>query len=107
MTPHDYLKIETEQNAVIAAAHRTITAAREAVDPKPPVAELRRAQAADIRPGLIVWHDNGDEGWFWHVVSEPRHFGDDFKAYVADDGSRYGLRGAWVYANTKVSHGGA
>lgn len=97
MTPHQFHKIEREQNAIISAAHRTIANARDAVDPKPPKSQLRRAEASDIREGLIVWHDNGDEGWFWHTVCELRHHGDDFKAYVADDGCRYGLNGAWVY----------
>lgn len=97
MTPEEYLNIEDEQQAIIEAAQKVISAARAKADKaKPPKDELRRALARDIRPGLIVWHDDGDDGWFWHVVDEPQHYGDDFKAYVADDGCRYGLRGAWV-----------
>jgi hypothetical protein len=97
MTPEEYLKIETEQRQVIHAAEEIIASARKQADrAKPPKEQLRRATASDIKPGLIVWHEGGDDGWFWHVVDEPRHYGDDFKAYVADDGCRYGLRGAWV-----------
>jgi hypothetical protein len=98
MTPEEYLKIEAALRAVIDTAETQLAEAREKADnaKHPPLDQLRRAQADDIRRGLIVWHDNGDSGWFWHVVSEPRHYGDDFKAYFADDGCRYGLRGAWV-----------
>jgi len=102
MTPREYLKIKAEQRAIIDAAERVVDAAREKVSKaKPPRAQLRRANAADIKPGLIVWHDNGDYGWFWHVVDEPAHYGDAFKAYVADDGCRYGLEGAWVYKESQ------
>lgn len=97
MTPHQFQQLEREQNAVIASAHRSISTARDSVDPKPPVDQLRQAKADDMREGAIVWHDNGDEGWFWNIVVEPRHYGDAFKAYVADDGCRYGVDGAWVY----------
>jgi hypothetical protein len=97
MTPHQFQRVEREQNAIIAAAHRTVYEARELVDPVPPRKQLRHALAEDIREGVIVWHDNGDDGWFWNIVCEPRHHGDAFKAYVADDGCRYGLDGAWVY----------
>lgn len=97
MTPKEYLKIEAKQRAIIEAAEDVIFSARKKADKaKPPRSKLRLALARDIRIGLIVWHNNGDDGWFWHVVDEPMHFGDDFKAYIADDGCRYGLRGAWV-----------
>lgn len=97
MTPEEYLRIEAKQRAIIKAAVAEIDKAREAADKaKPPKDKLRKARAEDIRPGLLVWHDNGDYGWFWHVVREPLHYGDAFKAYCADDGCRYGLDGAWV-----------
>lgn len=97
MTPQQFIQIQRHQNSIISAAHNTVEIARESVDKSPPKDELRRAKADDIREGAVVWHENGDDGWFWNVVVEPRHYGDPFKAYVADDGSRYGLDGAWVY----------
>jgi hypothetical protein len=97
MTPEEYITIEAEQGRIIDAAEQIIAKARHDADKaKPPKKNLRKAHADDIKPGKIVWHDNGDEGWFWNIVCEPCHYGDDFKAYVADDGSRYGLLGAWV-----------
>lgn len=97
MTPEECIKIEKRERAIIRGAEAIITAARaEADKAKPPKKSLRPARADDIKPGLIVWHDNGDYGWFWHVVEEPQHYGDSFKAYMADDGCRYGLDGAWV-----------
>ena len=57
---------------------------------------LRPANADDIVAGAVIWYPQGDEGHFWKIVSEPRFYGDAFKAYVADDGSRYGLDGAYV-----------
>jgi hypothetical protein len=102
MTPIEYLRIETEQRAIIQAAQAVIDAARRKADrAKPPKTQLRPARAADIRAGLIVWHDRPADcgGWYWHVVEEPLHYGDEFKAYCADDGCRYGLDGAWVYAS--------
>ena len=98
MTPKEYLKIESEQTAIIEAAENVMYLARiEADKSPPPKDELRRAVADDIRKGLIVWQDCGNDEWVWHIVAELGYYGDDFKAYVADDGSRYGLNGAWVY----------
>lgn len=98
MTPQEYIKFEDEQRAIIEGCEDRIFKARQKADKaKPPKRELRKAEPHDLtKQGTLVWHDNGDEGWFWNVVDEPLHFGDDFKAYVADDGCRYGLDGAWV-----------
>jgi hypothetical protein len=104
MTPKDYLEIEIEQRAIIAAAQKRISVAREEAEKAmPPHDELRPARPEDIAPGLIVWRERERKygGWYWHVVEEPLHYGDDFKAYCADDGCRYGLRGAFVYANAQ------
>ena len=98
MTPKEYVKFEREQRRIIEAAEKAIRKARQAADQTPPpLDDLRKARAEDIKPGLVVWHENGDEGWFWNIVDEPLHYGDAYKAYCADDGCRYGLCGAWVY----------
>ena len=102
MTPIEYLRIETEQRAIIKEAEAVIDAARRKADrAKPPKSVLRPVVASDIHAGMIVWHERPADhgGWYWHVVEEPMHYGDEFKAYCADDGCRYGLHGAWVYVN--------
>lgn len=76
----------------------------EAVAAIAPVPEnIRPAEAVDIIEGAIIWYpeygDFSDELYpcpYWKLVSEPRHYGDDWKAFVASDGCRYGLRGAFV-----------
>lgn len=109
MTPEEYLTIETEQRAIIDAAHAKIDKARTLADKAKPPAKhmLRRARADDIRERLIVWHEREAKygGWYWHVVQQPEHYGDEFKAYTADDGCRYGLNGAWVMKSNTQDHG--
>lgn len=95
MTPEEYIAFEARMYKVIAALHNEITAARNQVDPALP-ANLRRATAADVKRGQIIWHTRGDFGPYWNVVCDVRYPDDAFKAYVADDGSRYGLHDAWV-----------
>ena len=51
---------------------------------------------SDDYPDVTVCDCCGDgEGWYG---TPGEHYGDDFRAYYADDGCRYGLYGAWVYA---------
>ncbi len=96
MTPQEFLKIEEDQSATIEKAKHKIYKARELADKCPFPSNSRPAKADDIKQGAIIWHKDGDNGPFWNIVSEPLHYGDDFKAYVADDGCRYGLVGAFV-----------
>jgi hypothetical protein len=102
MTPQEYLKIESEQRALIEAAESKIAAAREEADKCPLPKKMRPAKASDIKEGAIIWYaewasrKDGTPGWA--LVQEPLHYGDDFKAYCADDGCRYGLNGASVEA---------
>ena len=98
MTPAEYLKIEEAQREVIEAAERRIAEAREQADKCPPPNKRRPAKASDIVEGAIIWHERSAEhgGDYWNIVADPRHYGDEFKAYVGDDGCRYGLLGAYV-----------
>lgn len=98
MTPTEYLNLERQQLAIIQAAQRRISEAREEADKCPPPANRRPARASDIVEGAIIWHERKAEhgGDYWHVVDEPLSYGDAFKAYCADDGCRYGLHGAYV-----------
>jgi hypothetical protein len=60
---------------------------------------LRPAVASDIVEGAIIWYprfreSSGTAGW--KLVAEPLHYGDEWKAYHANDGCRYGLHGAFI-----------
>lgn len=98
MTPAEYLKIEKAQREIIEAAELRISKARKQADKCPPPKNRRPAKASDIVEGAIIWHERKAEhgGDYWHIVAEPMHYGDAFKAYCADDGCRYGLQGAYV-----------
>lgn len=96
MTPQEYLKIERRQHRIIAAAQQRIEDARRKANLCPIPKNLRPAEADDITPSAIIWHEGEAGGHFWNIVDEPLHRGDPFKAYVADDGCRYGLHGAYV-----------
>lgn len=98
MTPTEYLKIEKAQRDIIEAAELRISEAREQADECPPPKNRRSAKASDIVEGAIIWHERAEEhgGDYWNVVDEPMHCGDDWKAYRADDGCFYGLKGAYV-----------
>ncbi len=98
MTPSEYLKIEKEQRDLIHLAEKRISEARRKADKCSPPKNRRPAKASDIVENAIIWHEQDAEfgGDFWNIVAEPLHYGDDFKAYVADDGCRYGLKDAYV-----------
>lgn len=98
MTPAEYLAIEKTERAIIEAAEKRIEKARKAANRCKPPKNRRPAWARDIKVGAVIWHERGKRfgGDYWHVVDEVRHPEDSFKAYVADDGCRYGLDGAYV-----------
>ena len=88
-------EVEQAQEAAEEAERR----AQMAEIPK----KLRDAEARDIVEGAIIWYpesrDISDEKYprgGWELVSEPLHYGDDWKAYTSHTGCRYGLRGAFV-----------
>jgi hypothetical protein len=71
--------------------------------------ELRPATARDIVVGAIIYYPlelywigakQHTRPAYWSRVDQVRHPDDDFKAYVADDGCRYGLSGAFVRKTT-------
>ena len=49
-----------------------------------------------IVEGAIIWYKHGDDGPFWRFVYSLGYYGDAFKAYTANDGSRYGIDDAWI-----------
>jgi hypothetical protein len=98
MTPKEYIRIEAEQQAIIKAAKQKIEEAREEADKTKPPKNRRPAINNDIKEGAIIWHEREKQygGDYWHIVDYRLHEGDPYKAYVADDGCRYGLAGAYV-----------
>ena len=87
-----------------AEAERLYKIARRAEPPK----NLRPAIAEDIKVGAIIWYphwaenidedEDGNEipGCTWALVEKLLYHGDQYKAYYAEDGCRYGLHGAFV-----------
>ena len=62
---------------------------------------LRPATAEDIKVGAQIWYDHGGLPYFpsepyCMTVEEVLHPNDQWKAYTADDGCRYGMYGAMV-----------
>jgi hypothetical protein len=98
MNPKEYLQIERDQNRVIDNAKAMIYhAAIEAHRCAPPLYH-RPAVSADIVEGTIIWHTREAKhgGDYWNVVFDVLNPISECKAYVADDGCRYGLSGAYV-----------
>lgn len=96
MTPKEYLKLRDEIRGIIRPLRDAINKAREAAELCEPPANRRRATEQDVVVGAVIWHQDRTGGWYWHEVEEVLHPSDDFKAYTADDGCRYGLHNAWV-----------
>lgn len=58
--------------------------------------KIRPAVTTDIVVGNELVLVGDDEKLFVKIVEEVLHPNDDWKAFCADDGSRYGLLGLWV-----------
>jgi hypothetical protein len=97
MTGNEFVAVRDALQAVIREAEVQIQAARERVL-IPPISQLRPARAEDIKPGSVLYYrvDEAEPEHYWKLVVEVLHPDDDFKAYFADDGCRYGLHRAWV-----------
>jgi hypothetical protein len=61
----------------------------------PEMRMLRPATSADIVCGQVIYYPERANP-YWQIVEDVLHPNDPFKAYVADDGCRYGLDGAFV-----------
>jgi hypothetical protein len=97
MTPEAFIRFrETQERRMRVAQEAIDRALRKAKKSKPPKTNLRRATPDDIQPGQIIWHGTDDRDLDWHIVEEVLQPDDKFKAYVAEDGCRYGLDQAWV-----------
>jgi hypothetical protein len=82
------------QQASEEAAQRELQAYADA-DLAALPAKLRPATPKDIVEGAILWYPHWSEKK-WSMVVDVRYPDDQWKAYCADDGCRYGLDGAFV-----------
>ena len=101
MTPEEYLLIRDTQRWKIQNAEEIIARARlQAKRAKPPKYKLRPATPDDIRVNQILWREttylDNRTIWYWNIVEEVLDPSSKFKAYLAEDGCRYGLDCAWV-----------
>ena len=66
--------------------------------------KLRPAEANDVIEGAVIWYpewktkesDPDGDSRGWNIVDEVLFPSDEWKAYCAHDGCRYGLDGAYV-----------
>jgi hypothetical protein len=97
MTPEAFNRFrETQEERIRVIQDSIDRAMRVAWRARPPKTKLRPAVPKDIKPGQIIWHGGDNRDWYWNTVEEVLHPSDKFKAYVAEDGCRYGLDQAWV-----------
>lgn len=101
MTPQEYLQHRERIDKAIMELKALNMEMCELAEAAPFPANVRQANADDIQPGAIIWYKRDDSPhydrpYYWNVVETPLHYGDAFKAYIAEDGCRYGLQGAWV-----------
>lgn len=95
---HPKIQAYIDAEKAIKVAYEVSRKAEEAAEqaPLPKNKNLRPAIADDLtKIGQVVWYPHWDERK-WAIVEEPGYYGDDYKAYTAHDGCRYGLRGAFV-----------
>lgn len=95
MKPKDFLKIRDEQYKIIESSHAIINKARDDARKSDLPNNLRPATPRDIIVGAIIWYPRFSESK-WLIVDEVLHPNDNWKAFCADDGCRYGLDGAFV-----------
>lgn len=95
MRPKQAIAEEKKLRGEIRKIEKQINEIYENVDDSFP-RSVRPAKSSDIKLGQILWYKEGDFDPFWKVVCEVLRPNDFFKAYVAEDGCRYGLDDAYV-----------
>ena len=61
----------------------------------PHIELLRKATPKDIVDNAVIYYPHKPEP-YWQIIDQVLYPADVFKAYVARDGCRYGLDGAYV-----------
>ena len=96
------IQIYIDAGKKIDAAIKKEEEAEEAADAAELPENLRPAEAKDIIEGAVIWYpkwkteEYDPDGRCWNIVKEVLRPSDDWKAYCAHDGGRYGLEGAFV-----------
>ncbi len=99
---HDIFKQITEKELEIAQLKKELVELELQAQRIPYPEKTRPATRADIVVGAIVWyrsHVDADEEYpcaGWHEVCDVLFPDSDWKAYVAEDGCRYGLHDAEI-----------
>ena len=98
ITPKKYKEMKDKQTAIINCAKRIINQTYEIAKEYPLPENLRSAAADDIKINNIIWYPKNEhrDFHFWKIVEEVLYPSDPWKAYLGEDGCRYGLRGAFV-----------
>jgi hypothetical protein len=94
MTPEEFLRLRDEQAMNIYAARLKILEARRLANECELPCNLRAATPRDVVVDAVLWYPHLEPKWF--IVDEVLYPNDAFKAFIADDGCRYGLNGAFV-----------
>lgn len=95
MTAEEYLTQRRLLRDIIRKCEFSIESLCKSVE-IPPVDQLERATSLDIYRGNILYYRVDEQEPYWKEVCEVQYADDQFKAYVAEDGCRYGLDQAWV-----------
>lgn len=104
VTPEDYLLIEMRLDATRLFLDELEKESFDRALASPPPVHLRPATPADVVVNAVLWYPRHDFGTLqtWRIVREVRDPQDAWKAYIADDGCRYGLDGAFVRAELEA-----
>lgn len=94
MTPEQWKSKHDEMVGRHRRESSEVSKSRESVE-YPATDALRPATARDVQEGAVFYYPTCDPPW-WCIIDEVRYPDDDFKAFVADDGCRHGLNGAFV-----------
>ena len=93
MSPEEFVKIREEHFKDILKIKNKIKKLKELVDNSPK--NLIPATSNDIKVGNVIWLD-GDNGLVWMIIEEVLKPTDMFKAFIAEDGCRYGLDSCYI-----------
>lgn len=96
MTPEKFVEERRAIRARIVDLQVGLDTTYEILKTSPFPEHTRPANHADMKVGAVLWYKDFDDGAGWQIVEEVLHPKSNWKAYVAEDGCRYGLDGAFV-----------
>jgi len=89
----DYITKQKEIQGEISILKDTIGHLYDMIE-IPDIDKLRPATAEDVVVGAVFYYPLKSMPYF-QIIESVRYPDDDWKAYVAEDGCRYGLHGAY------------